>query len=60
MTYYPQWWGLDWSIYLDVQNIYNHKNQQQITYYVVEGGNLRQREINGIPIFPSLGLSVVF
>lgn len=60
VTHYPQWWGLDWAVYLDVQNVYNHKNQQQITYYVNQDGDLRQRVINGIPIFPSLGLSLVF
>ncbi len=60
ITHYPQWWGLDWAVYLDVQNIYNHKNQQQTTYYINDEGALRQRVINGIPIFPSLGFSLVF
>jgi hypothetical protein len=60
LTYYPQWWGLDWSVYLDVQNVYNHDNQQQINYYINEEGELRQRVINGIPIFPSLGFSLTF
>jgi hypothetical protein len=60
VTTYPQWWGLDWSFYLDVQNVYNRENQQQISYYIDGGGNLQQRALNGIPIFPSLGMSLVF
>ncbi len=60
VTTYPRWWGLDWSVYLDIQNAYNHKNQQQLSYYVDPEGNLGERIINGIPIFPSLGLSLLF
>lgn len=60
VTTYPSWFGLDWALYLDVQNLYNHANQQQIGYYVDTHGTLQQRVINGIPIFPSLGFSVVF
>lgn len=60
VTTYPQWWGLQWSVYLDVQNVYNRENQQQLNYYVDGDGNLRERPINGIPLFPSLGLSVNF
>lgn len=60
ITTYPRWWGLDWAVYLDVQNVYNHKNQQQVNYYIDDEGSLRQRAINGIPIFPSLGLSLTF
>jgi hypothetical protein len=60
LTTYPSWFGLDWAVYLDVQNLYNHSNQQQIGYYVDPQGSLQQRIIYGIPIFPSLGFSVVF
>jgi hypothetical protein len=60
ITTYPRWWGLQWSVYLDVQNVYNRENQQQLNYYIDSDGNLRERPINGIPLFPSLGLSVVF
>lgn len=58
LTTYPSWWGLHWAIYLDIQNVLNHTNEQTRTYYIDETGNLRSRTINGIPIFPSLGLSL--
>lgn len=60
VTTYPRWWGLDWSFYLDVQNVYNRENEQQVTYYVDAAGALQRRPIYGIPIFPSLGFSLVF
>jgi hypothetical protein len=60
ITTYPRWWGLHWSVYLDIQNVYNRENQQQIRYYIDEAGALKTRAVNGIPIFPSLGMSVMF
>ena len=60
LTTYPSWWGLDWAFYLDVQNVLNHSNVQQQNYYIDSKGILNTRRINGIPIFPSLGMSVVF
>jgi hypothetical protein len=60
LTTYPQWWGLQWSIYLDIQNVYNHQNQQMTRYFVGDEGELEQRFVYGIPIFPSLGLSLAF
>jgi len=60
ITTYPDWWGLQWSFYLDIQNLYNHENQQAVRSYIDEAGNLKERYVNGIPIFPSLGMSVVF
>jgi len=60
ITTYPSWWGLDWAIYLDIQNVYNRQNEQALRYYVGDDGTVRTRSILGIPIFPSLGFSVVF
>lgn len=60
LTTYPSWWGLNWSVYLDVQNAYYHKNQQALSYYIDDKGTLRERVIYGIPIFPSFGMSVSF
>jgi TonB dependent receptor/CarboxypepD_reg-like domain/TonB-dependent Receptor Plug Domain len=60
ITNYPHWWGLQWSLYLDVQNVYNRDNQQQMSYYIDDSGSLRERPFYGIPIFPSLGLSIAF
>lgn len=60
LTTYPGWWGLNWAVYLDVQNIYNNKNVQEVNYYIDDNGILRTSTINGIPIFPSLGMSISF
>jgi hypothetical protein len=60
ITTYPGWWGLQWSVYLDVQNSYNRDNQQQMRYYINDNGSLKERPLNGIPIFPSLGMSLAF
>jgi len=60
LTTYPQWWGLQWSFYLDVQNVYNRDNQQQMRYFVGDRGTLEERPVYGIPIFPSLGMSLIF
>ena len=60
LTKYTKWLGLDWSFYLDVQNIYNRKNQEQANYYVDDNGSLKEKYMYGLPLFPSLGLSVSF
>jgi hypothetical protein len=60
LTTSPRWWGLQWSFYLDVQNVYNRDNQQQMRYFVSDQGTLEERPVYGIPIFPSLGMSVIF
>ncbi len=60
LTTYPSWWGLNWAVYLDVQNAYYRKNQQALSYFIDDKGVLRERVIYGIPIFPSFGLSVSF
>jgi hypothetical protein len=60
ITTYRQWWGLAWSLYLDIQNVYNHANQQQMRYFIDDTGSLHERPVNGIPIFPSLGVSIAW
>jgi hypothetical protein len=60
VTTHPRWWGLDWSIYIDVHNLYNHANQQQVRYFLANDGSLRSEAIDALPILPSLGLSVGF
>jgi len=60
VTTYPRWWGLNWSFYLDVQNVYNRQNEQAMNYYIDGFGTLKERPIFGIPIFPSLGMSLTF
>jgi len=60
LTTYPSWWGLNWAVYLDVQNVYYRKNQQALSYYIDDKGVLKERVFYGIPIFPSFGMSVSF
>jgi outer membrane receptor for ferrienterochelin and colicin len=60
VTNYTTWFGLDWSFYLDIQNVYNRKNEEKSNYYVNEKGELKEKYTYGLPIFPSLGLSVSF
>lgn len=60
VTNYSTWLGLVWSFYLDIQNIYNRKNEEQAYYYVDANGKLKEKYTYGFPIFPSLGLSVSF
>ena len=60
ITTYPRWWGLDWSVYLDVQNVYNRENEQTVRYFIDDEAGLQRRAVYGIPIFPSLGLSLTF
>lgn len=60
-TFYADWWDLDWSIYLDIINAYNHKNILSRSYTVdKEAGTLKMREVGMLPILPTLGLSVRF
>jgi hypothetical protein len=60
-TFYTDWWGLDWALYLDVINIYNHKNILSRSYSVdKETATLKMREVSMLPILPTLGVSVKF
>lgn len=60
-TTYADWWGLDWTIYLDVVNIYNRKNVLSRSYSVdKESGNIVVRQVYMLPIIPTLGFSVKF
>lgn len=60
-TTYADWWGLDWTIYLDVVNIYNRKNVLSRSYSVdKESGDIVVRQVYMLPIIPTLGFSVKF
>jgi len=61
VTAAADWWGLDWSIYLDVVNVYNHKNILSRSYSVDKASvTLTEREVSMLPILPTLGISVAF
>ncbi|HYF04332.1 MAG TPA: TonB-dependent receptor [Patescibacteria group bacterium] len=60
-TTYANWFDLDWSIYLDVINVYNRKNVISENYRINrETLALEMREIYMLPILPTLGFSVKF
>ncbi|MBT8382016.1 MAG: TonB-dependent receptor, partial [Ignavibacteria bacterium] len=54
------WWDLDWVIYLDVINIYNHSNVIAYDYYVTDDLALGRESTTMLPILPTLGFSVRF
>jgi len=54
------WWDLDWVIYLDVINVYNHPNIIAYDYYVTEELTLGRESTTMLPILPTLGFSVKF
>ena len=54
------YWGLDWDFYLDVINVYNHRNILSYSYYVNEDMTLGRTATSMIPILPTLGVSVRF
>jgi hypothetical protein len=60
LTTYPRWFDLDWAVYLDVQNVYNRENEQAVNFFVDASGTVQRRPVYGLPIFPSLGLTVSF
>ena len=60
LTALADYWGLDWSFYLDVINVYNRKNVIAYDYYVTDDLKLGSTPNNMFPIIPTLGFSVKF
>lgn len=60
ITALADYWGLDWSFYLDVINVYNHKNVIGYDYYVTEDLTLGKEASTMFPILPTLGFAVRF
>jgi hypothetical protein len=60
-TTYAKWWGLDWSFYLDIVNVYNRRNIIARNWRVDrETQQLEMRETAMLPILPTLGFSVAW
>jgi hypothetical protein len=59
VNYHTDWFGWDWSLYLEVINVYNHLNVS-VMEYGVDRNTMRIREIplSSIPILPSIGVRV--
>jgi len=60
LSYYTNFWRLNWLFYLDVINVYNRKNVVGYDYFIDENLNLKRRETYQLPIFPTIGVSVRF
>lgn len=60
-TTYPKWFGLNWSVYLDVINVYNRRNIIARNWRVDdETGELSFRESAMLPILPTFGFSLAW
>jgi hypothetical protein len=60
-TFYPRWWDLEWGLYLDIINLYNHTNILSRSYSVDRATiQLKTRDVGMLPILPTIGLSVKF
>ncbi len=60
VSYYTSFWNLNWLFYLDIINLYNHKNVVGYDYYIDKNLELQRRETYMLPIFPTLGISLRF
>jgi hypothetical protein len=61
VTTYPQWFGLTWSVYLDVINVYNRRNIISRNWRVDdETGEIGFRETAMLPILPTFGFSLAW
>lgn len=55
------WFGWEWSIYLDIMNISNHRNVALVEHYFDRTVmDYRTIEMHMLPILPSIGFTVLF
>lgn len=60
-TTYASWFGLEWSFYLDIVNVYNRRNIISRNWRVDrESLALEMRETAMLPILPTLGFNVAW
>jgi hypothetical protein len=59
-TAYTEFWGIDWSFYLDVINVYNRQNVIGYDYYIDDNLQLREKPIGQFPLLPTIGLNARF
>ncbi len=60
ITAFTDFWGMNWSFYLDVINVYNRKNIIGYDYFVTPELTLGRRASTMFPIIPTLGFSTRF
>jgi hypothetical protein len=56
-THYTNFWNMNWTFYLDIINVYNHKNVFNYRYKVDDRGNISREEVNMLPVIPTFGFS---
>lgn len=60
-TTYTEWFGLNWSVYLDIINLYNRKNVILAEYFVDrETLQIQTVETTMFPFLPTLGFTITF
>lgn len=59
VSFFADYFDLDWTFYLDIINIYNNANVVGYDYYV-EDLELKSEKTTMLPIFPTLGFRVAF
>ncbi|MCC6398590.1 MAG: TonB-dependent receptor [Bacteroidetes bacterium] len=60
-TTYPEWFGWQWSFYVDVMNVTNHTNVALEEYYFDRSiMEYRTIQTHMFPILPSLGFTIQF
>ena len=60
-TTYAEWFGWEWSFYLDIINVYNRKNILAENYRVNRQTlEIETRQTAMLPILPTIGISVKF
>jgi hypothetical protein len=59
-TAYTRFWNIDWAFYLDVINVYNHKNVIGYDFYIDSNLKAGSKPIGQFPILPTLGLNARF
>jgi hypothetical protein len=60
LTAQADYWGWDWSFYLDVINVYNHKNVLNYRFFINDDLTIGKSPMHMLPILPTLGVSVRF
>jgi len=59
-TAHAEFWGLDWSFYLDIINVYNRTNVLSYQYFIKDDLTLGVRTTSMFPILPTIGVSFRF
>lgn len=60
-TFYRNWFGLNWALYLDIINVYNHSNMLSRNYFIdKKTAELKYRDVNMLPILPTIGINLKF